>query len=404
MKRCPMPARPFRGLRSRRFRAGLGRSLFLCAAVCAAVGLVACKGVTLPATNVSSTGAKLNMHGEADKGPAFSYFEYWQTAVPSLKSKTVVRNWPAGAQGDFGDRANGLRQGTSYTFRACGNDSGKPAVCVNPHSFKTGVSGYSGIAHSYGSCGNSSICVDPVEGSGAPSHDPDRWPGASDPSWSPDATKIAFPRSDHGKLRVWDVASGTSAQLGTETIGGHPDWSPDGTKIAVDNGIIRASDGARLSTADTRDPSWSPDGTKIAYTCDPPGDPVSDEICVGGRPLTNTDLNGESGEPAWSPDGTKIAYTRHPRGNPGNLVPSKIFVMNADGTDQRQLTFDTAGAWPNYDSSPSWSPDGKQIAFEGMEWTFPGGPYSWVVKEVDAGGGKPSVLFEGTDPDWSPRP
>ena len=141
------------------FGLGVKRPMVVCAAVCvcAALGLLGCKGATLPATNISSTGAKLNLHGEADNGTAFSYFEYWQTAVPSLKSTTTVRNWPAGAQGDFGDRANGLRQATSYSYRVCGNDSGKPATCVNTRSFTTGVSGYSGIAHP---CGNwSSICV-----------------------------------------------------------------------------------------------------------------------------------------------------------------------------------------------------------------------------------------------------
>ena len=131
-------------------RSRLRCPLIVCAGLCVAVGLLGCKGATLPATNISSTGAKLNLHGEADNGPAFSYFEYWQTAVPSLKSTTTVRNWPAGAQGDFGDRANGLRQATSYSFRVCGNDSGKPATCVNTRSFTTGVSGYSGIAHPCG--------------------------------------------------------------------------------------------------------------------------------------------------------------------------------------------------------------------------------------------------------------
>ena len=115
------------------------------------------------------------------------------------------------------------------------------------------------------------------------------------------------PTSTSGKLWVLNVANGSSAQLGTESIGGHPDWSPDGTKIAVDNGVIRASDGARLSTADTRNPSWSPDGTKLAYECDPRR-PRIREICVDGHPLTNTYLDDE-GEPAWSPDGTKIAFS-----------------------------------------------------------------------------------------------
>jgi dipeptidyl aminopeptidase/acylaminoacyl peptidase len=347
--------------------------------VCFAAGVLGCKGATLPATNISSTGAKLSLHGEADNGTAFSYFEYWQTAVPSLKSNTTVRNWPAGAVSDFGESVRGLRQGTSYSFRACGNDSGKPAACVNSRSFTTGVSGYSGIAHPCGNVG--SICVGAAAGFGSPSHDP---------SWSPDATKIAYENS--GKLRIWNVASGTSTQLGSENIGGHPDWSPDGTKIAVDNGIIRASDGARLSGVEKRNPSWSPDGTKIAYECDPPGDPVYDEICVDGHPLTNTYLEDED-EPAWSPDGTKIAYTNRGAGTHGCTLCAVVFVMNADGTNQRQLTFN-----PAFGSSPSWSPSGTQIAYQGV------GTDRWAIRVVNAAGGTSSVLFEGVQPDWSPRP
>ena len=65
------------------------------------LGLVACKGETKPATNITSTSARLNLTGEADNGPAYSYFEYWQTATPGIKYTTPTRNWPAGAKGDF---------------------------------------------------------------------------------------------------------------------------------------------------------------------------------------------------------------------------------------------------------------------------------------------------------------
>jgi Tol biopolymer transport system component len=58
---------------------------------------------------------------------------------------------------------------------------------------------------------------------------------------------------------------------------------------------------------------------------------------------------------AYSPDGTKIAFNGSRDGK-----PTQIYVMSADGSDQTQLT-NQAGI-PSA-PGPSWSPDGAQIAF-----------------------------------------
>ena len=70
------------------------------------------------------------------------------------------------------------------------------------------------------------------------------------------------------------------------------------------------------------------------------------------RQVTNNDSSSEEGFPSWSPDGKQIAFTRYQDGD------YEIFVMNADGTEERQLT--SKGSEKGF---PSWSPDGKQIAF-----------------------------------------
>ena len=102
-----------------------------------ALGLVACEGQTAPATSIRATSATINLTGSANNGPAYSYFEYWKTATPAAKVKTPTRSWPAGAEGTFGERVNGLARDTPYTFRACGADAGDAAVCQPSRSFTT---------------------------------------------------------------------------------------------------------------------------------------------------------------------------------------------------------------------------------------------------------------------------
>ncbi len=62
-------------------------------------------------------------------------------------------------------------------------------------------------------------------------------------------------------------------------------------------------------------------------------------------------LNGLT-TPSWSPDGKQLVFT----GYDGGL--SDLFIVNADGSDLRRLTNDK-----DADLQPSWSPDGKTIAF-----------------------------------------
>lgn len=69
------------------------------------------------------------------------------------------------------------------------------------------------------------------------------------------------------------------------------------------------------------------------------------------RQLTRT--SASEGYPSWSPDGRHIAYEADtPDGN------FDVYVMNADGSGARRLTSD-----PKRDVGPAWSPDGSQIAF-----------------------------------------
>ena len=117
----------------------------------------------------------------------------------------------------------------------------------------------------------------------------------------------------------------------------------------------------------------SPDGRRMVFTSLKDGDLDIYTMNVDGtnvRRLTTTP--GYDGGPWWSPDGTKIVYRAwHPPDSAGladyrgllaqrMVRPSRmeLWVMNADGSDQRQIT-NLGGA--NF--GPSWTPDGRRIVF-----------------------------------------
>ena len=72
----------------------------------------------------------------------------------------------------------------------------------------------------------------------------------------------------------------------------------------------------------------------------------------GQTNLTNNTAWDSS--PAWSPDGSKIAFVSSRDGN------DEIYVVNADGSGVTRLTYNNER---DFDWAPSWSPDGSKIAF-----------------------------------------
>jgi TolB protein len=100
--------------------------------------------------------------------------------------------------------------------------------------------------------------------------------------------------------------------------------------------------------------------------------------------------NGEGGSwPAWSRNGSRIAFT--------SLRRDGIWVMNADGTGLRRVTTS-----PSIDIEPTWSPDGKRLAFAR---NVPGYKTEVFVVGVDGKGLRRLTSNRGEDfePDWAPN-
>jgi TolB protein len=155
-----------------------------------------------------------------------------------------------------------------------------------------------------------------------------------DASWSPDGKRIVFESRRDGDSEIYVINANGS-----------------GTKRLTANGVF---DG---------DPAWSPDGKSIAFSSDRDGNReiyVMNADGANPRRLTNTGgrvsdvlLDGLDADPAWSPDGRKIAFDTNRDGD------YEIYVMNADGSGERNLT-DNA----SLDALPAWSADGRELVFE----------------------------------------
>ena len=189
------------------------------------------------------------------------------------------------------------------------------------------------------------------------------------PSWSPDGRHfVGIAGGDsQNELDVVDVDSGVQRQIYVDDgpdlpTPFNPAWSPNGRLIAFNTeiGTITFYDVARHGLGgelkrgiDGMDPAWSPTGRQLAVSTftgpfyQPGPTPKSSSVFTARSDGTQfRRIARNASQPAWSPDGRKIVFVRLvARGN------SEIFVMNADGTHQRRLTFN-----PGTDSAPDWQP------------------------------------------------
>lgn len=200
------------------------------------------------------------------------------------------------------------------------------------------------------------------------------------PSWSPDASRIAFVSLRTGSSQIFVMKNNglDQKQITFDNSNDWPVWLPDAKTIAFRTTDKKGfwwwrllnleSDEIQNLTEPSFDffyqkLSWSPDGKQIAYMSmeeqrarNDGSSQIHIRITDGTSDQALTDNIWANIMPVWSPDSQRIAFLSEMH---GQYDIYGLYIINSDGTDLRQLT---DAVYTDTGASYSWSGDGRTIA------------------------------------------
>ncbi|HYG12230.1 MAG TPA: S41 family peptidase [Pyrinomonadaceae bacterium] len=185
---------------------------------------------------------------------------------------------------------------------------------------------------------------------------------------APNSRRIVL--SIHGEVFTAPVEEGDLRQLTDSPFRDrNVEYSPDGKWIAFvsdrsgrEELYVIATDGAgeaqKITDLDELKLgySWSPDSTQIAFTA---SDNKLRVVTVASKQAQEISASryGNIGAPSWSPDGKWIAYSK-----PDFTRNSDIYIAPAGGGEERKVSFDSFN-----EVNARFSPDGKKLYFQRVD-------------------------------------
>ena len=246
---------------------------------------------------------------------------------------------------------------------------------------------------------------------------------ASDPSWSPDGHWLAFvseregevsrkaseeqKKLGKGKAQIWLLPTngGEASQLTFLPHGAStPVWSPDGQWLAFSAPVgpldEEGEDGKPNPKVRVIDRLWYKlDGAGFIY------ERRSHLFLLnvaGGEPVQITDGDWDDGDPTWSPDGKTLAFVSSREEDRWRAPSPDLYTLAIDEGKAGELHRLTDGNVSC--AAPAWSPDGQKIAFLGnLKWKS-GGHIDIYTSAANANQAAATSLtqeFEGSFQDWT---